>query len=259
MNKIQKYIKIFLVSTLIIATTSMIFKGVTQIVMATKISKSESIATTYLSSSNLKSSNIETQKNYIKPNYKLVDVGKPTNSDITYEEAAEIGAKNLNSVFGLDMSDKVIEMAYYPEEYGKKARWAGSVCIDGKSSEVYIKPVESYSFSVYSSSGELCTLSHTRVLETKFDFEVDKELEQNSEEYKNLAKELSIKLGIIQGAVKTAEYYNQGGTLYGELEVSIKVTGENSAILTFSRYDKELIGICYNTRVKEIEAYNNRK
>lgn len=267
MNKIQKYTKTFLVSILTIAIMTASFKAVTQTALGMKIGEEEIITTNYLlslSASNLQN-NTKSQESYIKPDYKIVDNNKPTSSEISREEAAEIGVQSLYSIFGLDMNDKVIEMAYGPTEYGRRPRWEGNFWVDGKR-ESFKSIVESYSFYIDSISGELASLEHIRVLEkdTEDEFNLSIEqrsIEQNAEEYESLAKELSIKAGAIQGAVKTAKYEGQGVTKNGEYYVSIRVTGENGdeTILKISRYDKELTAVSYNIDVKEIDSFRNLK
>lgn len=262
MNKIQKYIKTLLVSILSIAIMTASFKAATQIALGMKIDEEEIVTTNYLislSNSSLQS-NTKSQENYIKPNYKIVDNNKPKSSEISREEAAEIGVQSLYSIFGLDMNDKVIEMAYRPTEYGRRPRWEGNFWVDGKR-ESFESIVESYSFYIDSISGELASLEHIRVLEKDITVGFDSSLEQSAEEYESLAKELSIKAGAIQGAVKIAKYEGQGVTKNGEYYVSIRVTGENGdeTILKISRYDKELTAVSYNIDVKEIDSFRNLK
>ena len=60
----------------------------------------------------------------------------------------------------------------------------------------------------------------------------------------------------INGAVKSVKYNGQGYS-NNVPTVSIDITGENGeiALLTFSRYDKELLGIVYNASYKPSLEY----
>lgn len=253
----KKYIRTFLVSALIITIIVIAFKGFAQIALATRVGKPETVATNYqISSVSSNSKNSTKSQESYKPNYEIADVDKPTSMEITREEAAEIGVKNLYSVFGLDMNDKVIGMTYIPAQNGFRPIWCGTLDMKVENSIV-----ASYTFSVDSISGEIEVVGYERVLEEKVDTGFDQNLEQNAQEYENLAKELSVKIGAIQGTVKSAEYESQGGTGNGEPTILIRVTGENGeeALLDFSRYDKKLLSVSYNTTVKTMDAYNNLK
>lgn len=259
MNNSKKYIKTCLISTTIIIAIAIAFKGFAQIALATKIGKSEIVTTNYLvnSSSSDLNTNIKSQESY-KPNYKIVDSDKPTSLELNIEEASEIGVKSLYSIFGLDMNDKVIEMRYIPAENGRRAKWEGTFWVDGKKESIG-SIVESYLFSVDSISGKLHRVGHDRVLEGSVYKGFDQSLKQNAQEYENLARELSVKIGAIQGEVKSAEYETQAVTSNRDATILIRVTGENGdeAILEFSRYDKELVYVLYDIYVKEMDAFNN--
>ena len=84
----------------------------------------------------------------------------------------------------------------------------------------------------------------------------DAALDKNPQEFVSLAKELAEKYNVINGAVKSVKYNGQGYS-NNVPTVSIDITGENGeiALLTFSRYDKELLGIVYSAPYKPSLEY----
>lgn len=256
-------VKTFLATVFTVSAMTISFQALAQLALAAEIGKSEIVATSY--STNITVSNTEAKsestQNYVKPDYKLVDNDleyyrdkKPTSLDITREQAAELGVKGLNSVFGLDMNGKVIEMAYNPAQDGLRAYWEGIFWVDGKKSspEAY---VQSYSFCVDAISGELQHVIHDRVLEEKTNTNFDASLQQNTGEYEALAKELVVKLGIIKSNIKSIEYEGQGVS-NNDPDIFFNITAENGerAQLMFSRYDKELLAITFDAGMKEMDV-----
>lgn len=256
-------IKTFLATVFTISAMTISFQLLAQLVLAAEIGKPEIVSTSY--STNVTVSNTEAKsesiQNYVKPDYKLVDNDleyyrdkKPTSLDITREQASEIGVKGLNSVFGLDMNGKVIEMAYNPAQDGLRAYWEGIFWVDGKKSspEAY---VQSYSFCVDAISGELQHVIHDRVLEEKTNTNFDASLHQNTGEYETLAKELVVKLGIIKSNIKSIEYEGQG-IANNDPDIFFNITAENGerAQLRFSRYDRELLAVTFDAGMKEMDV-----
>ena len=172
----------------------------------------------------------------------------PTSKDMNKEDAAEIGAQVLWEGFDVNLEGQVIEMGYQQAtDSFPRSTWYAEVMINGK---------RSYYFSVDSVTGELFNLGRAgrncRGCSVAFDAALDK----NPQEFVSLAKELVEKYNLINGAVKSVKYNGQGYS-NNDPTVSIDITGENGeiALLTFSRYDKELLGIVYNAPYKPSLEY----
>ncbi len=241
-----------LAGALVIGASTLVFQGFIQAATATELHKTSSVPTHYathaVGSSHAAPNGLPT--GYQPANYTVGDIDleyyqnqTPTSADMAKEEAAEIGAQALWAVFGLNLEGQVIEMGYQPAtENLPRSNWYADVLIDGK---------RSYSFSVDSVTGELFTIGHDRALETEVSVAFDPALDQNPQEYVELASELAEKYNVVHSAVTSVEYNGQGYS-NNDPTISLDIKGENGeiALMSFSRYDKALLGISYNAEYK---------
>ncbi len=246
--------KVLLAATAVIAATALLFQGFTLIAEAAEFRTIESIPTSYTTFTGDSAQNVKISlpEGYRKANYTVGTIDlefyrtqTPTIMDMTKEEAAEIGAQALWSVFALELEGLKVEMGYQPaNENLPRSRWYGDVLIDG---------IRSYSFSVDSVTGELFSLNHARTLKEKVSLAFDAALDKNPQEYLELAKKLAEKFNIVHGPVKSVEYNGQG---YGgnDPSLSVDITGENGeiALLSLSRFDQALLGIGYDASYKYV-------
>ncbi|MFM1653254.1 hypothetical protein ACI7RC_14265 [Brevibacillus sp. B_LB10_24] len=249
-----------LAAAVVIGGSTLLFQGLVQGVTAAEFKKTDTVATSY---TNYTASSAQaTQKSlpagYKKANYTVGDIDlesyrnqTPTSKDITKEAAAEIGAQALWEVFGQSLEGQVIQMGYnQASESLPRTSWYADVLIDGK---------RSYSFTVDSVTGELFDLARERTLDKQVSLDFDPELFKNPQEYVALAKNLAEKYNVVHGKVKSVAYNGQGYS-NNDPTISLDITGENGeiALMTFSRYDKQLLGIVYNGEYKPAVEFNEK-
>ncbi len=258
--------KTVLTAAAVIGAATLLFQGFTQAAAAAEFKKTETVATSYkyyrsdvsgstqnslpdtAESSGIARNSIP--EGYVKADYSIGNIDleyfrntKPTANDMTKEEAAEIGAQELWRVYGLNLEGQQIKMGYQQaNENIPRSGWQGDVWIDGKLS---------YSFSVDSVTGELFNIGHVRTLKEKVSVGFDKELDKNPQEFAALAEKLAEKYNIVHGPVKSAEYTGQGYS-NNDPDISFEIKGENgeAALMSLSRYDKELLGVIYDAHYK---------
>lgn len=195
---------------------------------------------------------------YKKANYTVETIDleyfhnqKPTSKDMAKADAAEIGAQALWEIFNLSLEGQVIEMGFQPAtESLSRSSWYADVLINGE---------RSYYFEVDSETGELFGIGRSRTLDKKVSLGFDSELHKNPQEYVELAKKLAAKYNVVHSPIKAVEYSNQGYS-NNDPSITMDITGENGeiAIMTFSRYDKALLGIGYHTPTKYALEYNEK-
>ncbi len=246
------FAKTILAAAAVIGAGTLLFQGFVQATMAAEFKKTNTIPTSY---ANAPAGSSQVPKNslpngYKKANYTVgaIDLeyyrnSTPTGKDMSKEEAAEIGAQALWEMFQLNLEGQKIEIGYQKAtENLPRSSWYADVLIDGR---------RSYTFSVDSVTGELFTIARERTLKDKVSVAFDSALDKNPQEYAALAKKLAEKYNVVHSAVKSVEYNGQGYS-NNDPTISLDITGENGemALMTFSRYDKALLGISYNTEYR---------
>lgn len=258
----SNFVKNLAAAVCIIGVGSLAFQGIAQVALGMESGKKETVSTSYSTNvavmGNMKDQALP--EGYVKPEYQLVDSNleyyrdkKPTSADITREEAAELGVQAFYSIFGLDMNGKTIEMTYDPAQGERRATWSGFWWPDGLKSSPEAD-VRCYYFCLDAVTGELKCVLNGRVLDESTDIGFDSGLEQNSEDYESLAKEMAVNLGAIKGSVNKVEYAGQGKS-GNDPFIMFDLTGEGGdrARLRFSRYDKEMIGVTFDAGMKDFE------
>ncbi|MCM3041508.1 hypothetical protein M3201_17580 [Paenibacillus motobuensis] len=253
--------KTILTAAAVIGAGTLLFQGLTQAATAAEFKKTNSIPTSYTNYTTGSSTAVvknSMPEGYKKANYTLKEIDleyyhnqTPTSKDMKKEEAAEIGAQALWKMFNLNLEGQVIEMGYsQATESLARSSWYADVLINGKFS---------YCFSVDSVTGELFTIARERILNEKVSVAFDAVLAKNPEEYVALAKKLAEKYNVVHSSVKSVEYNGQGYS-NNDPTISFDITGENGeiALMTFSRYDKELLGISYNTEYKSSLEFHEK-
>lgn len=249
--------KTILAGALLIGSSTFLFQGLTQAAMTVELGKTCKFPTSYTSYMNR--SNPATVNNlpagYQKAHYsvKAIDLEyyrnqSPTTKDMNKEAAAEIGAQSLWKVFNLNLEGQVIEMGYQSATASlPRTSWHGDVLINGQ---------RSYCFSVDSVTGELLDISRNRTLNKNVSLAFDASLAKNPQEYVGLAQKLAKEYNVVHSAVKSVEYNGQGYS-NNDPDISLDITGENGeiALMTFSRYDKALLGVAYNSEYKPSREY----
>lgn len=238
--------KTLLAAAMIIATVTMSFQGLTQIVAAGELNKTDTVLTSYMNYEDklAQNKNDNLLKEYKKANYniKTSDLEeerkqKPTSNDISMEKAAEIGAQAIWSYYKASLEGKTIVMIYNkPYDSCPRTTWQSSIDINDKLS---------YWVKIDSVTGEVYYVGCDRRLDDDINIGCDWQIEKNPELYDTKPiKELAKKINIVNGAVRSVKYLGQGRT-NNDPQIFFEVTGENEerARIEVSRYDNALVGV----------------
>ncbi|MFO1446226.1 hypothetical protein KDN24_24085 [Bacillus sp. Bva_UNVM-123] len=241
-----------------ITVTTLVFCGISQSVKAVEVNKTQVVPTSY-SIPYANTDNSRVPKDYVKKDYKVELVGedKPTVNDLKMEEAAELASQNLWEVFKVDLNGKTLKMTYNPaSSTQQRAIWEANV---------EINDMLSYAFQLDAVTGENHMIAKWIYHKEKDIREgMDINLLKNNEEYQSLAKEAVEKYQLLSGKVTSVEYSGQG---YQENKLGGKNTDiffrvrsdEGEAVqIGFSRYNKELLTVGYNSWMKETERHEKQ-
>ena len=232
------------------------FSGMAEAAAAADMGKMERIPTVYNLPAAAQSQTVP--EGYSKASYTAVSDPleyykdkKPTEKDLTQEEAAEIGAQLLWRLFDVRLDGTTIYMGYdNGTETFPRAFWSGDVRF-GKTRS----PEDNcYTFMIDAVTGEGFSAAYGRTLSVKVDLGLDEALAKDPGEYMKLAKEFSEKKNLVGGAVKECVYNSQG---YNSNDPTITidvygVSGERASI-TFSRYDRAVLGVSLDAHEKIME------
>lgn len=240
--------KSILAAAMIIGASTILFQGFTQAAAESKYNKTNIIPTSY--ANEMAQDSLPAGYKKGKFTLRAIDLEyyrnqMPTSKDISRQDAAEIGALALWSVYGLSLEGQVVEIGYeQATDSIPRSRWYADVLIDKE---------RSYYFEVDSVTGELFAIGHSRTLDKNKNVSVafDKTLAENPQEYAALAKETAEKLQVVHGSVASVEYNGQGYS-NNDPDITFDIKGKNGEVasMTFSRYDKALLGISYHAGYK---------
>lgn len=181
-----------------------------------------------------------------------LNTGTPADTDLTMEEAAEIGAGYLKEIFGLDLDGAYVYMSYYPgTQTFPRPFWSADVLFEKEQ-----KPESTrWDYMVDAVTGELFNISHGRQLGVNVPLGMDAALEKDYSQYAELAKKKVAECKLIDGSVNRVEYNCQGYQC-NDPTITVDVIGENGEIvnMTFSRYDQAFLGLITDTSRKITES-----
>lgn len=273
-KKILGFVKTIMGAFVIIASSALLFNGLTEVYASVELGKKETALDAYAVSEEAKGNNnseAKEKKEDSNVSYKAEDLStdykvvpdpldyykdkKPTSKDISMEEAAKIGVKLINEVFGKDLSGATIYMGYdtgsssFPRAY-----WNGDV----RFGSTRTPDDDGFSFMIDSVTKEIYSIVCSRTIAESVSLGFDEELEKNHGEYLTLAKELVEKHNILSNGIKEAVYVGQG---YGgnDPSITIDVIGNNNEVVSvgLSRYDKALLAFSYPAMNSINDEVNN--
>ncbi|MFA9467046.1 MAG: hypothetical protein ACERKN_22565 [Velocimicrobium sp.] len=262
-------IKTIMVATLIVGASTLIFQGLTQVVVAEAYNKTNIIPTNYLNCSDVTSPETLLE-GYTKANYTVESIdleyyqnNVPAQKDITQKEAAELVAQSLWLIYGANMEKQTIEMGYSPAmENLPRPTWTAHIEMKNKDyHDGYY--VESYDVTIDSVTGVLLNIGMTRGLEAKVKAGPDSSIDES--EFEAIAKELAEKYNIVHSDIESITCTGQGASFptntietYGDPEISFEIKGTNGevALMSISRYDKVLNSIMFNGSYKYSKTSN---
>lgn len=224
---------------------TVIFSGVSLGVKAIEASKTEVIETNYNILDN-GLTNDQVPEDYEQQDYKVKFVGKdqPTKNDLKIEEAAELTALNVWSIFREDLSGQTIEMDYEPtSKLQPRPVWSASV---------WINENLSYELLLDAVTGESYWIGKTVYHRENIREGLNMELLNNHEEYQQIVKKVIEKHQLFSTDIETIKYVSQGFEKNEMNNKNANITFEarskenEKAQLTISTYNKELVSIGYD-------------
>lgn len=268
--KQKNILKLTAATAAIIGAGTILFYAASEVTLAANVGKVETVATTYrvpdssetaLPVREEKKEKEEEQKAEKQVekgtvNYTLsmdsLNTGTPADTDLTMEEAAEIGAGYLKEIFGLDLDGAYVYMSYYPgTQTFPRPFWSADVLFEKEQ-----KPESTrWDYMVDAVTGELFNISHGRQLGVNVPLGMDAALEKDYSQYAELAKKKVAECKLIDGSINRVEYNCQGYQC-NDPTITVDVIGENGEIvnMTFSRCDQAFLGLITDTSRKISES-----
>lgn len=189
--------------------------------------------------------NVTSPENF-EVDYKVIlEEGSPKAdaNAVSADEVAEAGVQDLKRQYGLDSKDKTISMYYCPiGDTSVRAEWLGNVLNSGD--------IEYY-FSIDAVTGNISSSCRNIKLNKKVNVAFDKSLMEDFSEYEELTIKAIKDYNILPEEVVSVEYISQGYTLDNpDIQLTAVDANGNEAQLSFSRYNQELLQVCYDIWVK---------
>lgn len=267
--KQKNILKLAAATAAIIGAGTILFYSVSEVTLAANERKVETVATTYQVSGSSETvlpvqgekeekeeeKEEENREEKVKANYTVsldsLNTGTPADTDLTMEEAAEIGAGYLKEIYGLDLDGAYVYMSYFPgTQTFPRPFWSADVLFEKEQ-----KPESTrWTYMIDAMTGELFDICYGRQIAVSVPLGYDAALEKDHSLYAELAKKKVEKCRLTDSPVDRVEYNCQGYS-GNDPTITVDVIAENGEIvnLTFSRYDQAFLGLITDTsrRVSE--------
>ena len=185
--KQKNILKLTAITLAIIGAGTILFHSLAEMTLAANNGKVEKVPTSYQVSDSLGTTmpeaaenekNIETDS--VSVNYTLsmdhLNTGTPTDTDLTMEEAAAIGAQYLKDIFNLDLEGAYVYMSYEPgTQTFPRAFWVGDVLFQKEKKPESTKWI----YMIDAVTGELFNIGHNRQLDVTVPLDYDEALEKD--------------------------------------------------------------------------------
>ena len=261
--KQKNILKLTAITLAIIGAGTILFHSLAEMTLAANNGKVEKVPTSYQVSDSLGTTmpeaaenekNIETDS--VSVNYTLsmdhLNTGTPTDTDLTMEEAAAIGAQYLKDIFNLDLEGAYVYMSYEPgTQTFPRAFWVGDVLFQKEKKPESTKWI----YMIDAVTGELFNIGHNRQLDVTVPLDYDEALEKDYSIYAELARKKAEECKLLDSPVDRVEYNCQGSS-GNDPTIAVNVNGENGEIVNmdFSRYDQTFLGLITDASRKVTES-----
>lgn len=245
--KNKKNMKLLAAALAVTGTCSLLAFGISQSVLAMELGKTENVKTQYPSvcQTETNTENKETKRNYTVLDDSLYDNSQRLESQLTRDEAAEIGVKLVEELYDINLDGTYIYMGYMSgTETFPRAFWSGDIRLTGQER----KPGDDgYSFMIDAVTGEYFSASSSRVLSDTVDLGLDASLEKDNSEFQAIVKSFVEQKQLLDTPVSKV-LYNCQGYESNDPSITFDVYGEDGKrlLVTYSRYDKTFRGIGFN-------------
>lgn len=250
--KQKNILKLAAATFAIIGAGTLLFHSAAETALAANYGKVEKVPTTYQVSDSLETILPESgtkEEGGKKVNYSVsmdsLNTGTPTDTDLTMEEAAEVGAQYLHKVFGLDLEGAYVYMSYNPgTETFPRAFWSGDVLFQKEQTPESTR----WTYLIDAVTGELFNIGYGRQLDVSVPLGYDAALEKDCQLYAELAKKKVEECGLIDSPIDRVEY-NCQGYAGNDPTIAVDVIGMNGEVvnMAFSRYDQTFLGFITDT------------
>ncbi len=239
----------------IIGAGAIIFNTATEKAMAAGFEQTQSIPVSYrvpsMAQAALPGAGAE-QESRKKADYHVsmddLNTDSPTDTDLTMEEAADVGMQYLETLFGLEPEGAYVYMGYTSgTETFPRAFWFGDVLFEKEQTPESTR----WTYMIDAVTGELFNASYGRMLDASPSLALDPALENNYEVYANLAREYVQRCALMESPVAAVEYNCQGYN-GNDPTITVDVVGENGEVvnMSYSRYDHEFLGLITDTSLR---------
>ncbi len=243
----------------IIGAGAIIFNTATEKAMAAGFEQTQSIPVSYrvpsMAQAALPGAGAE-QESRKKADYHVsmddLNTDSPTDTDLTMEEAADVGMQYLETLFGLEPEGAYVYMGYTSgTETFPRAFWFGDVLFEKEQTPESTR----WTYMIDAVTGELFNASYGRMLDASPSLALDPALENNYEVYANLAREYVQRCALMESPVAAVEYNCQGYN-GNDPTITVDVVGENGEVvnMSYSRYDHEFLGLITDTSLRISES-----
>lgn len=257
--KQKNILKLTAATFAIIGAGTLLFNSAAEMVLAANNKKVETVPTSYQVADSLEATLPKSEikgESGGKVNYSVsmdsLNIGTPTDTDLTMEEAAETGNQYLKNIFGLDLEGAYVYMSYFPgTETFPRAFWSGDVLFQKEQ-----KPESTrWTYMIDAVTGELFNIGYGRQLDVSVPLGSDAALEKDYQLYAELAKKKVKECGLMDSPVDRVEYNCQGYS-GNDPTIAVNVIGRNGEIINmdFSRYDQMFLGLITDTSRKVTES-----
>lgn len=247
--KQKNTLKLLAAALSLVGISTALFNGATSAVAAAELKNVQTVPVSYQVPV---STAAKVPEGCRKANYHVsmddLNTGTPTEADLTMEEAADVGMQYLEEIYETDFEGANVFMSYCSGTVTfPRAFWSGSVLF----SDIQTPETTSWNFWVDAVTGELFGAGYGERLNVKVPLKEDASLKQNYGVYAELARSYALKCHLIDGEISQIIYEGQG-YCGNDPDISIRVIGENGeyGIMTFSRYNQQLLGILTGTANK---------
>ena len=247
----------------IIGAGTILFNSAAEMALAASSRKAETLPTSYQVSESPERALPKTETKEEeggKVNYSVsmdsLNIGTPTDTDLTMEEAAEAGNQYLKNIYGLDVEGAYIYMRYNPgTETFPRAFWSGDVLFQKERNPESTR----WTYMIDAVTGELFNICYGTRLDVSVPLGYDAALEKDFHLYAELARKKTEECKLMNSPVDRVEYNCQGYD-GNNPTIAVDVIGKDGEIInmSFSRYNQMFLGLITDSsrKVSESALYN---
>lgn len=248
-EKKSNQFKLLSAAFLLTGACSLLFYGLTASAMAMELRQTEAVPTVYpmvfIPKEEAATVSLPAASDYHVLDDSLYDNKGLTGNNLSKEEAADIGVRLVEDLFGAALDDAYVYMGFTQgTSTFPRAFWSGDIRL----TDAKRKPGDDcYGFMIDAVTGECFNIASSRTLKADVPLGMDAALSKDNSAYRELAEKFVKEKGLVTGAVSRVEY-NCQGYAGNDPDITFDIYGEKGEklTLTFSRYDKAFTGAIFD-------------